>query len=161
MRVRFFLVRVVVMLLVVGLAGSRVARAHVGSKDVFEQVDAGPYRLYVTIRTPTVIPGVAAIEVRRVGLELEETAQMPYNGVQPGTVIAQNPQQGAAGVERPSVSLLVSTPAPNLAPAMVMPQLTGMPLAAATALAVHAGLKVGPVQNTYSEAAAPAMWHRC
>jgi eukaryotic-like serine/threonine-protein kinase len=99
---------------------------------------------------------VAAIEVRRVGLELEERAQMPYSGAQPGTVIAQNPQQGAAGVERPSVSLLVSTPAPNLAPALVMPQLTGMPLAAATALVVHAGLKVGPVQNSYSEAAAPA-----
>jgi len=98
---------------------------------------------------------VAAIEVRRVGLELEETAQMPYSGAQPGTVIAQNPQQGAAGVERPSVSLLVSTPAPNLAPAMVMPQLTGMPLAAATALVVHAGLKVGPVQNNYSAAGTP------
>ena len=95
---------------------------------------------------------VAAIEVRRVGLELEESAQMPYSGAPPGTVIAQNPQQGAAGVERPSVSLLVSTPAPNPAPALVMPQLTGMPLAAATALVVHAGLKVGPVQNTYSEA---------
>jgi beta-lactam-binding protein with PASTA domain len=99
---------------------------------------------------------VAAIEVRRVGLELEETAQMPYSGAQPGTVIAQNPQQGAAGVERPSVSLLVSTPAPYLSPAMVMPQLTGMPLAAATALVVHAGLKVGQVQNTYSEAAPAA-----
>ncbi|MEA2261882.1 MAG: eukaryotic-like serine/threonine-protein kinase [Acidobacteriaceae bacterium] len=99
---------------------------------------------------------VAAIEVRRVGLELEESAQMPYSGAPPGTVIAQNPQQGAAGVERPSVSLLVSTPAPNPAPALVMPQLTGMPLAAATALVVHAGLKVGPVQNTYSVADAPA-----
>jgi beta-lactam-binding protein with PASTA domain len=98
---------------------------------------------------------VAAIEVRRVGLELEETAQMPYSGAQPGTVIAQNPEQGAGGVERPSVSLLVSTPAPNPAPAMVMPQLTGMPLAAATAAVVHAGLKVGPVQSTYA-AAAPA-----
>jgi len=99
---------------------------------------------------------VAAIEVRRVGLELEETAQMPYSGAQPGTVIAQNPQQGAAGVERPSVSLLVSTPAPTPAQALVMPQLTGMPLAAATALLVHAGLKVGPVQNTYSDATPPA-----
>lgn len=98
---------------------------------------------------------VAAIEVRRVGLELEETAQMPYSGAQPGTVIAQNPEQGAGGVERPSVSLLVSTPAPNPAPAMVMPPLTGMPLAAATAAVVHAGLKVGPVQSTYA-AAAPA-----
>jgi eukaryotic-like serine/threonine-protein kinase len=99
---------------------------------------------------------VAAIEVRRVGLDLEETAQMPYSGAQPGTVIAQNPEQGAGGVERPSVSLLVSTPAPNAAPAMVMPQLTGLPLATATALVVHAGMKVGQVQNTYSEAAPAA-----
>ena len=57
---------------------------------------------------------MAAIEVRRVGLEFEETAQMPYTGAQPGTVIAQNPQQGAGGVERPSVSLLVSTPRARL-----------------------------------------------
>ena len=99
---------------------------------------------------------VAAIEVRRVGLELEETAQMPYSGAQPGTVIAQNPQQGAGGVDRPSVSLLVSTPAPNPAPALVMPQLTGMPLAAAAAAVVHGGLKVGPVQSSYSSTPAPA-----
>ena len=43
------------------------AHAHVGSKDVFEQVEAGPYKLYVTIRTPTVIPGVATVEVRSSG----------------------------------------------------------------------------------------------
>jgi hypothetical protein len=43
------------------------AHAHVGSKDVFETVDAGPYKLYVTIRTPTVIPGVATVEVRSSG----------------------------------------------------------------------------------------------
>jgi beta-lactam-binding protein with PASTA domain len=99
---------------------------------------------------------VAAIEVRRLGLDLEETALMPYTGAPPGTVIAQNPQQGAAGVERPSVSLLVSTRAPAPAPAMVMPQLIGMPLAAAAALAARGGLKVGPVQNSYSNQPAPA-----
>ena len=43
------------------------AHAHVGSKDVFEQVNAGPYKLFVTIRTPNVIPGVATIEVRTSG----------------------------------------------------------------------------------------------
>jgi eukaryotic-like serine/threonine-protein kinase len=99
---------------------------------------------------------LAAIDVRRVGLELEETAQMPYSGAQPGTVIAQNPQQGAAGVERPSVSLLVSTRAPIAAPALVMPQLVGLPLAAATALVAHAGFKVGPVQSTYSSTPEPS-----
>jgi hypothetical protein len=36
----------------------------VGNKDVFEQINAGPYTLFVTIRTPTVIPGVATVEVR-------------------------------------------------------------------------------------------------
>lgn len=98
---------------------------------------------------------VAAIEVRRLGLDLEEAAQMPYNGVPPGTVIAQNPQQGAGGVERPSVSLLVSVPAPAQPPAVVMPQLVGMPLAAAAALVTHAGFKVGPTQSSYSEEPAP------
>jgi beta-lactam-binding protein with PASTA domain len=99
---------------------------------------------------------VAAIEVRRLGLELEETAQMPYAGAAQGTVIAQNPEQGASGVERPSVSLLVSTRAASSTPAMVMPQLRGMPMAAAAALVVHAGLKVGPVESSYANAPAPA-----
>ena len=98
---------------------------------------------------------VAAIEVRRLGLDLEETAQMPYGGAPPGTVIAQNPQQGAAGVERPSVSLLVSSSSPNSRFAMVMPQMIGLPLATATGLMAHAGLKVGPVENSYSSAPAP------
>jgi hypothetical protein len=49
---------------------SPAANAHVGSKDVFEQVDAGPYKLYVTIRMPTVIPGVATVEVRSSGAKV-------------------------------------------------------------------------------------------
>ncbi len=43
------------------------AHAHVGNKDVFETITAGPYKFFVTIRTPTVIPGVATIEVRSTG----------------------------------------------------------------------------------------------
>ena len=50
------------LLAVLALAGP--AQAHVGSKDVFEQVAAGPYPLFVTIRPPNVVPGVAVIEVR-------------------------------------------------------------------------------------------------
>ena len=49
------------------LVTPKAAHAHVGSKDVFETIDAGPYKLYVTIRTPTVIPGVATVEVRSSG----------------------------------------------------------------------------------------------
>jgi hypothetical protein len=37
--------------------------AHVGSPDVFVETSAGPYRAYVTVRPPAVIPGVADIEV--------------------------------------------------------------------------------------------------
>ncbi len=40
------------------------AHAHVGSKDVFEQITNGPYQFFVTIRPPTVVPGVATVEVR-------------------------------------------------------------------------------------------------
>jgi hypothetical protein len=47
------------------------AHAHVGSKDVFETVNAGPYKLYVTIRMPTVIPGVATVEVRSSGAAID------------------------------------------------------------------------------------------
>lgn len=43
------------------------AFAHIGSKDVFEETSAGPYKLYVTIRMPNVIPGVANVEVRASG----------------------------------------------------------------------------------------------
>ncbi len=45
------------------------AHAHIGSKDVFEQVNAGPYRLFVTIRPPLVVPGVAMVEIRTSGPE--------------------------------------------------------------------------------------------
>ncbi len=46
------------------------AHAHVGSKDVFEQVTAGPYKLLVTIRMPNVIPAVATVEVRSTGASI-------------------------------------------------------------------------------------------
>lgn len=51
------------LLLIVVLFAS-AAHAHVGSPDVFYDGKAGPYRLFVTVRTPRMIPGVAQIEVR-------------------------------------------------------------------------------------------------
>jgi hypothetical protein len=53
------------------------ARAHVGNKDVFEQVSAGPYKLFVTVRTPNVIPGVATIEVRTSGAAVDSIRITP------------------------------------------------------------------------------------
>ena len=62
--------RSMLLLLLYVLSVPQAAHAHVGSKDVFETVDAGPYKLYVTIRMPTVIPGVATVEVRSSGASI-------------------------------------------------------------------------------------------
>ncbi|MGB8538967.1 MAG: hypothetical protein WCD57_21270 [Acidobacteriaceae bacterium] len=53
------------------------AYAHIGSKDVYEEVSAGPYKLFVTIRTPNVIPGVATIEVRSSGAKVSSLRITP------------------------------------------------------------------------------------
>ncbi len=72
MRFWSFRVRWALLVFLLGaLAAPQAAQAHVGSKDVFEQVKAGPYKLFVTIRTPTVIPGVAKIEVRSSGAAVD------------------------------------------------------------------------------------------
>ena len=55
----------------------QIAFAHVGSKDVFQQVTAGPYKLFVTVRMPNVIPGVANVEVRSTGARVTAIADRP------------------------------------------------------------------------------------
>jgi hypothetical protein len=74
--------RCVFFLLLCILSIARTAHAHVGSKDVFETVDAGSYKLYVTIRMPTVIPGVAAVEVRSSGATISsiDITPLPITG---------------------------------------------------------------------------------
>lgn len=59
-----------------------IALAHVGSKDVFQQVNAGPYKLFVTVRMPNVIPGVANLEVRSTGAAVSsiKITPMPIAG---------------------------------------------------------------------------------
>ena len=54
-----------------------VALAHVGSKDVYQEVTAGPYKLFVTIRMPNVIPGVANVEVRSTGAAVSAISITP------------------------------------------------------------------------------------
>src|ERR1700676_5651014 len=48
------------------------ANAHVGSPDVFYEGDAGPYHLFVTVRMPKVIPGLAQVEIRSQSNEVRE-----------------------------------------------------------------------------------------
>ena len=58
------------------------AWAHVGSKDVFQTVNAGPYTLYVTVRPPNVIPGVAMVEARSSGAAVTrlQVTPLPLTG---------------------------------------------------------------------------------
>jgi hypothetical protein len=51
--------------------------AHVGSPDVFFAGDAGPYHLFVTVRVPQVIPGIAEIEVRSASNDVEKIEIVP------------------------------------------------------------------------------------
>ena len=76
------------------------------------------------------------------------SAQPNANDVPPETVIAQDPPAGAAGVEKPSVALLISDPTPTgsaaTAATYVMPDFTGHPYVTAAATITHAGLKLAP-----------------
>lgn len=59
-----WLVRWLQLIAALGLVCSTQAWAHIGSPDIYADGNAGPYRLFVTVRPPVVIPGVAEIEVR-------------------------------------------------------------------------------------------------
>jgi eukaryotic-like serine/threonine-protein kinase len=110
----------------------------------------------VTIPNLTGQPQRAAIiALRRLGLEVGAVVRM-NSPAQPETVIAQDPPAGAAGVEKPSVALLISDPASadtstagtDLAATYVMPDLTGRPYVTAAATITHAGLKLAPEIDT-------------
>jgi hypothetical protein len=58
--------RALLVVLVV-LFSAAAAHAHVGNKDIYQTITVGPYKLFVTIRTPVVIPGIATVEVRSSG----------------------------------------------------------------------------------------------
>ncbi|HVJ06980.1 MAG TPA: PASTA domain-containing protein [Acidisarcina sp.] len=85
---------------------------------------------------------MATIQIRRLGLDLGTVAHLPMDSAAPGTVIAQTPPPDAAGVERPTVSLLIAEPPSAPAAGFVMPDLTGQTAAAASYAVTHVGLKL-------------------
>jgi beta-lactam-binding protein with PASTA domain len=84
---------------------------------------------------------VAALELRREGLEVGVTAHLPYAKAAEGTVLAQDPPAHAQGIARPSINLLVAAPEDNAADGFVMPDLTGMTLASAEGALAKVGIK--------------------
>jgi beta-lactam-binding protein with PASTA domain len=94
---------------------------------------------------------VASIQIRRAALEIGSSAEMPWAYAPEGSVIAQNPAPGAAGVARPNVSLLLAEPAVAAPPAFIMPDLTGQMFPAAALAIAQAGLKLAPVKQAPAE----------
>ncbi len=70
---------------------------------------------------------LAAFQLRRAGLDVGTTAQLPDTAIAEGTVIAQDPPAHAQGIERPSVNLLVAAPTMRPPDGYVMPDLIGLP----------------------------------
>lgn len=95
------------------------------------------------IDIPAVIglsPRAAEIDLRRRGLELGSSAELPTDAAAPQAILAQTPAAGAQGVAAPRVSLLYAAAPPE--PAYAMPDLTGITLAQATGMVKASGLKV-------------------
>jgi beta-lactam-binding protein with PASTA domain len=87
---------------------------------------------------------VAALELRRAGLEVGVTARLPDAQAAEGTVLAQDPPAHAEGIERPSINLLVAAPDDDAPDGFVMPDLVGLPAASAQAQLTRAGIKLAP-----------------
>lgn len=65
------------LVLLISLAATRDADAHLNSPDLVHEGMAGPYRLLVTIRPPEVIPGVAVVEVLSSRSDLRAVTMVP------------------------------------------------------------------------------------
>jgi eukaryotic-like serine/threonine-protein kinase len=87
---------------------------------------------------------VAALTLRRVGLEVGAIAQLPYAKAPEGTVIAQDPPAHAQGIAQPSINLLVAAPSDDAPDGFVMPDLTGLPVVTAQTQLAKVGIETQP-----------------
>jgi beta-lactam-binding protein with PASTA domain len=84
---------------------------------------------------------VAALTLRRSGLELGATGHLPYGKAAEGTVLAQDPPAHAQGISQPSINLLVAAPDDDAPDGYVMPDLVGSPVVSAQAQLTRVGIK--------------------
>lgn len=85
----------------VALAGAASVSAHVGSPDVFFEGDAGPYHLFVTVRVPQVIPGVAEIDVRSASPDVRTIQFVPMRLSGAGSSLPPTPDSAQRSVQYP------------------------------------------------------------
>lgn len=79
------------------------AVAHVNSPDVYFDGYAGPYHLLVTMRPPAVVPGVAQIEVRTVGNDVDQIKILPLRMIGVGAKMAPVPDLAKRSVDDPQL----------------------------------------------------------
>jgi beta-lactam-binding protein with PASTA domain len=96
---------------------------------------------------------VAALKLRRVGLSVGATAQLPYSKAPEGMVLAQDPPARAQGISGPSINLLVAAPDDTAPDGFVMPDFAGTPIVVAQTTLAKVGLMV--TTPTYVDAAIP------
>ncbi|MBI4906200.1 MAG: hypothetical protein HY820_21375 [Acidobacteria bacterium] len=77
--------------LLLTLTCALVASAHIGSPDIFLEGRAGPYPLFVTIRPPQVIPGIAEVDIRVRSTGIKEVRIVPTPIKGPGAKFAPTP----------------------------------------------------------------------
>jgi beta-lactam-binding protein with PASTA domain len=87
---------------------------------------------------------VAALALRRAGLEVNATARLPLADAARNTVLAQDPPAHAQDIEQPSVSLLVAAQDTGPSGGYVMPDLSGLPIVTAQIDLSKAGIKTAP-----------------
>jgi beta-lactam-binding protein with PASTA domain len=87
---------------------------------------------------------IAALRLRRVGLEVGVTARLPYGKAVEGTVLAQDPPAHAHDIARPNINLLVAAPDDQAPDGFVMPDLTGLPVVSAQFELARVGIKSAP-----------------
>jgi eukaryotic-like serine/threonine-protein kinase len=87
---------------------------------------------------------VAALRLRRAGLQVGVTAKLPYPDAQDGSVLAQDPPAHSHGIAQPSVNILVASPGTAAPDGYVMPDLAGLPVLTAIDQLTRIGLKVDP-----------------
>jgi hypothetical protein len=80
---------------------ARPATAHVGSPDVFFEGDAGPYHLFVSVRMPQVIPGIATIEIRTRTTEIGAITVVPLRLTGPGSEHPPTPDRAERSADDP------------------------------------------------------------
>jgi beta-lactam-binding protein with PASTA domain len=97
---------------------------------------------------------VAALSLRRAGLEVGATVHMPYGGAAEGTVLAQDPPAHAQGIARPSINLLVAALGEDAPDGYVMPDLVGTLAAGAQAQLARVGIKS---TTSFVDVAVPAV----